>query len=433
LSSAFNHSGHFNPPSSRRLTIGIGGLRNAAVWLLFASSFLVFIEPAPYEIFFALVTILFVITGLKISAFLLPLILLLAFYNIGGGFSLLNTVERAQAVWFVIISLYMAVMGIVIACIFSEDAEKRLQIMKRGYLFAAVLASIAGIMGYFDIAGTFDYFTRYGRAMGTFKDPNVFGTFLVLPIVYTAQAIILGTTRSVFLSTLALMIMIAGVFFSFSRGAWGVAVGALLMCIFLSFITAPDRAMRIRVIIIALCGLALFIIILAIALQFDNIRSTFEVRASLNQSYDAGETGRFGNQARSIPLLLDLPNGFGPYGFRDRFPEDPHNTFVNAFAAYGWLGGISYITLIAMTCLIGWTLVFKKTPWQRDSIAIWSSLFLLILQGMQIDTDHWRHFYILVGLTWGLMLASLRYEAWQKARQAQTMVWPMSTAQTGQQ
>jgi O-Antigen ligase len=408
-------------------------IQNGSVWLLFASSFLVFIEPAPYEIFFALVTFLFIVTGLKFSAFILPLLLLLVLYNIGGGFSLLHTMDKPQAVWFVIISLYMAVMGIVIACIFSEDAEKRLQIMKRGYLFAGVIASITGIMGYFDIAGTFEYFTRYGRAMGTFKDPNVFGTFLVLPIVYTAQAIILGTTRRVILSTFAVLIMIAGVFLSFSRGAWGVAFGALMLCILLSFITAPNRAMRVRVIVIALSGVALFIIMLAIALQFDSIRDTFEVRASLDQRYDVGENGRFGNQARAIPLLLDEPNGFGPYGFRDRFPEDPHNTFVNAFASYGWLGGISYLTLVVMTCIVGWTLVFKKTPWQRDSIAIWSTLFLLILQGMQIDTDHWRHFYVLVGLTWGLMLASLRYEAWKKARQAPTMVWPTSTRQTDPQ
>jgi hypothetical protein len=431
LSSAINNSAK-KYPKQNSLTISIDSLRNSAVWLLFASSFLVFIEPAPYEIFFAIVTFIFIFSGLKLSAFLLPLVLILILYNIGGGFSLLNTIERSQAVWFIIISLYMAVMGIVIACIFSEDAEKRLTIMKQGYIFAGVIASIAGIMGYFNIAGTFDYFTRYGRAMGTFKDPNVFSTFLVLPIVYSAQALILGTTRKILLTTLSLIIMVAGVFLSFSRGAWGVAAGAVLLCIFLSFITAPNKGMRIRVIILALGGIASFIIMLAVALQFEGIRETFELRASLNQSYDVGESGRFGNQARSIPLLLEAPNGFGPYGFRDRFPEDPHNTFINAFASYGWLGGISYLTLIIMTCYIGWTLVFKKTPWQRDSIAVWSTLFLLILQGMQIDTDHWRHFYILVGLTWGLMLASLRYEALQKARQAQTMEWQALIKQTSQ-
>jgi Ni,Fe-hydrogenase I large subunit len=29
-------------------------------------------------------------------------------------------------------------------------------------------------------------------------------------------------------------------------------------------------------------------------------------------------------------------------------------------------------------------------------------LFVTILQGVQIDTDHWRHFYLMLGLVWGL-------------------------------
>ncbi|MFM9975065.1 MAG: O-antigen ligase family protein [Beijerinckiaceae bacterium] len=420
----------------------MSSLRNMAVWLLFASGFLVFIEPAPFEIAFLIVTLIFVFTGLRFNAFLLPMTLLLVLYNIGGGLSLINAIDNPQATWFVVISAYMAVMAIIIACIFSEDTQRRLEWMKRGYLVAAVLASITGIMGYFDIAGTFDLFTRYARAVGTFKDPNVFSTFLVLPLVYTTQAIILGTAKRPLLLAIPLLIMITAVFLSFSRGAWGVTVGALMLSVLLSFLTASANKTRIRIVIIAFSGLALLIIMLAVALQFDAIRQTFEVRASLNQSYDQGETGRFGNQLRSIPLLLESPNGLGPFRFREYFIDDPHNTFINAFASYGWLGGLSYMALIACTMGVGWKLVFKRTPWQTESIAIWSTLFFLILQGMQIDTDHWRHFYVLVGLTWGLMLASLRYEAyqrhqemlrslaWPQAFPAPTAEWPASTGQT---
>jgi O-Antigen ligase len=411
-------------------TLGTRGLRNAAVWLLFFSGFLVFIEPAPFEIAFALVAMIFVLTGLKISILFLPMILLLVLYNIGGGLSLMAVVDESRAVWFVVISVYMAVMAIIIAAIFSEDTQRRLDLMKSGYALAAFLASIAGIMGYFDVAGTFDYFTRYGRAMGTFKDPNVFGTFIVLPLVYIVQGFFLGTHRRPVIAAGILLIIVAGLFLSFSRGAWGVAVAAVGLCILLTFITAESGKLRMRIIGISLLGIAAFVVLLAIALQFEAIRETFEVRASLNQDYDYGETGRFGNQRRSIPLLLGEPNGFGPTMFRDIFPEDPHNTFLNAFASYGWLGGISYASLIAVTMLVGWSLVFRKTPWQNDAIAVWSSFFFLMLQGLQIDTDHWRHFYVQLGLTWGLMLASLRYAAWQQAAQAQTAEWSVSTGQT---
>jgi MFS family permease len=429
-------SGTFSAPvltRSRPGRLSTRAIRNGAVWLLFASGFLVFIEPAPFEIAFGLVTLVFLMTGLKISILFMPLILLLITYNIGGGFSLMEVAEETRAIWFVVISVYMAVMAIVIAAIFSEDTGRRLALMKSGYTLAAVIASLAGILGYFDVAGTFDYFTRYGRAMGTFKDPNVFSTFIVLPIVLLVQGFFLGTHKRPLLAGAALLILAAGLFLSFSRGAWGVAVGAVALCLLLSFLTAPSVRLRIRIVLISLFGAGLFICLLAAALQFEAIRATFEIRASLDQDYDQGEMGRFGNQRRSIPMLLDLPNGFGPTLFRDIFIEDPHNTFINAFASYGWLGGISYLTLIAVTLLVGWSLVFRKTPWQDDAIAVWSSFFFLILQGMQIDTDHWRHFYVQLGLTWGLMLASLRYEAWRKGVPAPKAEWSASIARTGPQ
>jgi O-Antigen ligase len=431
LSTSFAPDGmQLAAPTTRSLTLTTAAIRNAAVWLLFFSGFMVFIEPAPFEIAFALVALVFVSTGLKISFVFLPMIALLVFYNIGGGLSLMQVLDETRAIWFVVISVYMALMAIIIACIFSEDTLRRLELMKSGYALAAVIASICAIMGYFDIAGTFDLFTRYGRAMGPFKDPNVFSTFIVLPIVYIIQGFFLGTHKRPILAGGMLLIIMAGLFLSFSRGAWGVAAAAILMCVGLSFITANSGKIRMRIVMIGLLGLCLLVIFLAVALQFEAIRSTFEVRASLNQDYDQGETGRFGNQRRAIPLLLELPNGFGPTMFRDIFPEDPHNTFLNAFASYGWLGGISYLTLVIITMMAGWTLVFKKTPWQREAIAIWSSFFFLMLQGMQIDTDHWRHFYVQLGLTWGLLLASQRYLASQPAYPMPTMEWPASTGQT---
>jgi hypothetical protein len=402
------------------LTLSTRSIQSFAIWLLFASSFLVFIEPAPFEICFGLLLAVFMLTGLRISVMFLPLIALLILYNLGGGMSLMTVADESRAIWFIAISVYMAVMGIVIAAVFSEDVERRLTAMKAGYVFAGAIASITGIVGYFDIAGLGEHLTRYGRAQGTFKDPNVFSTFLILPFVVLVQGFFLGTHRRPAIAFAALLVISAGLFLSFSRGAWGVAVGATGLCVVLSFLTARTNAVRVRIILIGLVGIGLFAVLLMIALQFEAIRETFEVRASLNQEYDVGETGRFGNHIRAIPFMLDLPHGFGPTMFRDYFPEDPHNTYLNAFSSYGWLGGISYVALVAVTMVVGWRLVFKRTPFQRDAIAIWSCFFFLMLQGVQIDTDHWRHFYLQLGLTWGLMLASLRYLAAARASQGPT-------------
>jgi O-antigen ligase len=404
----------------RRMVMPVASLQNGVLWLMFFSGCVVFIEPAPYEVAFLLAAFVFSITGLRFSVLLLPMILSLIIYNIGGGLSLMEVANDTPAIFFVAISVYMAIMAIVIAGIFSENAKERLQVMQDGYTAAAVVASLCGLMGYFNILGTYDLFTRYGRAMGPFKDPNVFGTFAVLPAVLLTTGFLTGSHRRPLIAGGALAIIMAGIFLSFSRGAWAVALGGIGLSAVLIFLTAQKPGLRARIILLAMAGIALFALVLVIALQFESVRATFELRASLNQSYDQGETGRFGNQRRSIPMLLSEPNGFGPLQFGRIFPEDPHNVYLNAFASYGWTGGFAYAALIACTLIVGWQLVFRRTPWQESAIAIWASFFFLIIQGFQIDTDHWRHWYIQLGLTWGLMVATIRWEADRRAlRQAQ--------------
>ncbi len=201
---------------------------------------------------------------------------------------------------------------------------------------------------------------------------------------------------------LLMSIPLFGVFLSFSRGAWGNLVGAVGMLFLLTFITAQTHHQRARVVAFALMIVAAAVAGLAVALSFEAIREVFLVRASLIQDYDAGVQGRFGNQLRSIPMLLEMPNGMGPLRFRWYFPEDPHNTFINAFASYGWIGGFAFIGLFVSTMVAGWQVVFRRSATQPYAIAIWSVLFITLLQGAQIDIDHWRHVYLMLGLIWGL-------------------------------
>ncbi len=399
--SALADRGHAEPARRGGLRISYAALKRGALWLLTASSGLALIEPSPYEVVFLLAVFVFAITGIRFSQKLLPLALLLLLYNIGGTFSLIPWMDESASVRFTAVSVYLMVTAVFLAAIMADDALGRLETLRRGYLFAAWGAGLAGLLGYFDVAGLGSVFTLYGRASGTFKDPNVLGPFLVLPIIYVLHHILtgrLGLMRGLLLMSVPL----AALFLTFSRGAWGNLVAAALLMIALTFLTAPNAARRARVVALTLTALGLLTVALLFALSFENIRSIFEVRASLVQEYDGGVTGRFGNQLRSIPLLLEEPNGFGPLRFRWLFPEDPHNVYINAFASYGWLGGFSWLALMAATCLVGWRLVFQRSPWQNHAIVLWSVLFVTILQGLQIDTDHWRHMYLMLGLVWGL-------------------------------
>lgn len=381
--------------------ISLQALQRGLLWLLMAVSSLAVIEPAPYDVLFVGMLILFGIIGLRLSRPLFPLILLLLLFNVGGVFALIPFIDEPVSSRFIAISIYLMLSAFFFAAIMAEDAERRLEAMLGGMMVAAWISAIAGIAGYFNIAGLQEFFTLNERASGTFKDANVFGPFMVLPVAHVAHQVLtgrMGALRGLMLVSLPVF----GVFLSFSRGAWGNLIGALLLLVALTFLTSATARLRLRVLIVTGTGLFVVVAALLIALAFEGIREMFTMRASLEQSYDLGEMGRFGNQLRSLPLLLDAPNGLGPLRFRKYFPEDPHNVYINAFASYGWLGGFSYLALTVVTAMAGWSLVFRRTALQPYTIVIWSVLFVTILQGLQIDTDHWRHFYLMLGLIWGL-------------------------------
>ncbi|MEZ5800392.1 MAG: hypothetical protein R3D29_07865 [Nitratireductor sp.] len=54
---------------------------------------------------------------------------------------------------------------------------------------AALITTMLGLIGYFHALPGFEIFTRYSRAMGAFQDPNVYGPFLVPPILYLVYGI----------------------------------------------------------------------------------------------------------------------------------------------------------------------------------------------------------------------------------------------------
>jgi O-antigen ligase len=400
--SAFADSAGDDAGRRRGLAISHAALKRGALWLLTASSWIALIEPSPYEIAFVLVLLVFALTGIRFSQKLLPLAVMLLLFNIGGTISLVPWMQDPDSVRFIAVSIYLMITAIFLAAIMADDALGRLETLLKGYLIAVWCAGIAAILGYFDIAGLGETFTLYGRASGTFKDPNVLGPFLVLPIVFVLQHILTGR-YGLMRGMLVISVPLAALFLTFSRGAWGNLVASVLLMVIVTFLTSHSAARRARIVMLTLLSLLLMVGALMVALSFEDIRTVFEVRASLDQSYDQGVTGRFGSQMRSIPLLLDDPNGFGPLRFRWLFnQQDPHNVYINAFASYGWLGGCAWLGLMVATCYVGWRLVFQTAPTQNHAIAIWSVLFITILQGVQIDTDHWRHVYLMLGLIWGL-------------------------------
>ncbi len=398
-------------PPIRLLGVSLEQVQAASVWLMMVSSFFVSIEPAPCDLLFMVALLLFAVSGLKVSVLVVPMILYLLLYNLGGFVSLLGVLNEEEAGMFVITSTYMAVSAIFFAFYVIPDPVRRMAVFTNGYLIGAVIASVLGVIGYFDVAGLGALMAPIARAQGTFKDPNVLAAYLIFPGLVLAQGFMLGNRRYRLTRALALVLVLAALFLAFSRGAWlNFAVAALLTIMF-TFALTPSPALRVRIVLLSIVGVATLAALVICLLSFEAVRDLFLDRLTLAKDYDSGERGRFGVQANSIPYLLELPLGFGPDQFSKHLGLDPHNVYLNAFASYGWLGGISYLLLIVSTIIIGFKTMLIRTPWQNFAIVVFCPLFATILQGVQIDTDHWRHFYWLLGLMWGLFAASMAYGA----------------------
>jgi hypothetical protein len=390
-------------------------VQRAALWLMIASGFVVAIEPAPYELLFVLTLVVFLAGGMQVSIVFAPLIVFLSLYNFGGFLSVIPIIYDDKSRMFVIISVYMAVTAIFFAMAVLRDPVRILAVVRNAWVVAGLLASINGMLGYFNVFGLGEAWAPISRAQGLFKDPNVLATFLIMPFVFLVQDIVVLRSRWSWVKIPVLIVIAGGLFLAFSRGAWINAIASTGMMIALSFLLSPSLALRGRIILYVITGVIVFGILLSVALSIPAVRDIFLIRFSLQQEYDVGETGRFARQFKSLFELVALPNGYGPLQFGLRWGEDPHNVFLNAFASYGWLGGFTYLMLIISTIIGMWQSVFSKTPWQHHAIAVNSVMLMTILQGVQIDTDHWRHFYALLGLSWGLYAATVGWQARQSA------------------
>jgi hypothetical protein len=312
--------------------------------------------------------------------------------------------------YWILTSWYMAIAAFFFALVLSEHTAERLDALSRGYLIGAVIASLAAIAGYFNlIPGGADLLTYAGRARGTFKDPNVLGAFLIFPALYALQRILEGSFWSALRNGIVFGILSLAIFLAFSRAAWGTLAGSALLMVVLMTITAASPQKRFRIVMLTALAVALAIAAIAVLLSFDSIDNLFKERASFNQPYDSGRFGRFGRHLLGAAMALDYPAGIGPLQFRRFFPEDTHNSFLNAFMSGGWLSGILYPVLIFTTAIYGARNVLLRTPWQKTYIAVFSTLFVTVLESFIIDTDHWRHYYLLLGVTWGVVVASGRW------------------------
>jgi O-antigen ligase len=396
--------------SSARLTglAAAGGVATICLLLLtvaryesvVALGFLLFgvllAEPAIPDLIFGIVILVAILTGRARSTLRRspPLVV----YTL-GSLIVLNVIAAAwapsvgKAVFYLSITTYLAVFGLWLAGYVDSKTRAR-RLVEFVTIGATVIAFLAIVALFVPFPGSAE-FVYFDRAKGLFDDPNVFGPFMIVPFAFILAELVEPTLLAWRRHWLLVVLLVcgAGVLFSYSRAAW-LNMGLVVTTMIATYALRRGglrHAMKSLGLGLAAVGALVPVLLLTGSTSF------FLVRAR-PQYYDIA---RFQGQDASFELARTHPFGIGPGQYLDVVGIAAHSTFLRALGEEGVLG-LALIVLLLFTTLIlaCGNVVRGRSTFGISSVPLLALWVGLIANSFFIDTLHWRHLWLVAGLTW---------------------------------
>ncbi len=322
---------------------------------------------------------------------------LLSLFVLANVVSLCYSIDLAKGTFYFGVTMFMIVSWMFVIGVLNRFGKQGADSMMTAYTVAGVTSSLASIMSYFHILPFGEWLLFYDRVKGLFKDPNVFGPYLVVVSIYSLHRFLLGSTtwkRLVWLSYL--LIGSVGVLLCYSRAAW-MNYGVTLFVFFALLTIAGRGALRKNlsyfIISIILIGGAV-----GYAMTIPQINEVVSYRSEL-QSYDAD---RFANFRAALKLGINNPLGVGPVQSYLMLDYATHNVYLRVFSENGILGFLSFLAFLTITVVRA--LLLSQRSADRSQRALFAlvtaAICGTILNSFTIDTLHWRHFWLLLALGW---------------------------------
>lgn len=350
-------------------------------------------EPSPADISFILLLLFGLVNGeLKLEKLREQFysIILIAGFLIINLLGMYNMQDHYQGIKYFTITLYLLVFAFFFYIYLKE--ERWINIF-RAYIVSTVFSALLGLIGYM---GYFSHILMYDkyRMQGLFKDPNVFGPFLVPSVIILLWD---GKARKIFgdhiiLYILSLGLVIMGIAFSFSRGAWANLLVSILTYYILNLKKYPIKKIIIIFLIIILCSYFIW------QYAFNEELREFFISRSTLQGYDGD---RFTSQKVGLSLATKKMFGYGPGQYellvlkKMGMKLSAHNLYIRLMLENG---------ILAFVFLLFFFLYILQKLFQlhliddsRGSLFI-SILIGILVNSLVIDTLHWRHFWLFVGL-----------------------------------
>jgi len=310
-------------------------------------------------------------------------------FALGHIVALIHSGFAAESVWYTLITFY-GICSCVSVILLVRD-QQTLHHLQLGIILAAAANSLIGLLGLLRVEGVSQFFTRHQRLNGFFKDPNVLGPFLLAAFLFVEgyAARLKSRTGSV-LMRLCQALLLLGIMQTQSRAAVGTLVVSVIILLCARVIRRGDwRTAWQWAVLLTLAVL----ITGGILYRYSGLDLSRLVAIT---DYDVNE--RFPVQVAGLRLSLAEPWGIGPGMFEHRFNYAAHSLYVRTLVETGWIGAIGLLWLVAVTSVRVWRATSQDdTGHVHVMLAWWGGV---LLNSLVIDTIHWRHFWILLGMTW---------------------------------
>ena len=370
--------------------------------LTMAAGTVVMIEPAPVDV--ALMILL--VCGLFLGAFRFTAahgtpLALFGCIAIANLVSLIYAVDLPHAILYCATTVYLMQTWVFYAGLVSRYGNRAVQALWNGYAIAAMVSAVPATLAYFGVIPFQRLLLLFGRPKGFFKDPNVYGPYLVPVVLFAfAKLEMEHGWRRVLWAAVCLSCLV-GLFLSYSRACWiNMLVAAAVYFVVTRLIQARSLTSR-----SSLAGIAPALSVAALALvvviSIPQVRQMISLRLGSDglQTYDGD---RFSTQTKALEMAIEQPFGIGPGQAEIAFDYSTHSTYLRLLSENGPLALSAFAALLVLTLLraIHGARTLKSGNWRILMAITTASLAGYIVNSFVIDTVHWRHIWLFLALPW---------------------------------
>src|SRR5699024_7852961 len=351
----------------------LGDRTTAYILFLYTlTGFFVFIEPAPTDLIFVVLLLLlpfykkaYIIREVFVYTSIISFITLVLFFFVDNKQALLS---------FGALTIYL-LLTVLIVSTYIAKSNRNLKYLWNGYVWSAIISACLilliqiGVLPWKEVIFYGDY-----RLEGFFKDPNVFGPYMVAPTIYMIGRSLSGKKRALSIITVSVFLIL--IFQAGSRGAW-LNLFVSLVVFFILFDRKYSKRVYYFIPIVA-------IVLILIQLSSFEFNSILEQRTEL-QAYDYT---RFSNWYEAFGTFLVKPLGVGAGQSISKLGMAPHNVYLILLADYGLIGFIIW-GAFGIHTLCGYKNPSDKTN-NLIYITAYASLIGILANSFFIDSTHWR-------------------------------------------